>query len=374
MHATREALNPNVFIAPGVADGTMCLELFTAECSSMGSSRLPPMRTQSHAIATQSATTCNTNTKNDCPYVSVSRMKKQRMLEILLNGVSTRRYKRVIPEMADTVGVSRSTVSRDTIEASAAALKQLLERRFDDVELLIIYIDGMHFGEQCVLAAVGVDIEGRKHVLALREGATENAAAAKDLLQHLVEHGIDPTRRRLFVIDGSKALRTAINAVFGAETPVQRCRNHKLRNVLGRLPREQQGQTSSLMRAAWKMNPKDGIAKFRQIAGWLEHDYPEAAAALLEGLEECFTINRLDVPRSLHRCLATSNILDSPHSGVRSRTRRVCRWRPGMPARWSAAAFLEGEKSFRKIMGFRDLWALKAILDGSQPATRQVLA
>ena len=298
----------------------------------------------------------------------------ERMLEILLNGVSTRRYQRVIPEMADTVGVSRSTVSRETIEASEAALQQLLERRFDEVELLIIYIDGMHFGDQCVLAAVGVDIQGCKHVLALREGATENAEAAKDLLQHLVEHGIDPTHRRLFIIDGSKALRTAINAVFGAHTPVQRCRNHKLRNVLGRLPREQQAQTGSLMRAAWKMNQKDGMAKFRQIAGWLEHDYPEAAAALLEGLEECFTINQLDIPRSLHRCLATSNIVDNPHSGVRDRTRRVCRWRPGMPARWSAAAFLEIEKSFRKIMGFRDLWALKAILDGSQPATRQAVA
>jgi putative transposase len=298
----------------------------------------------------------------------------ERMLEIPLNGVSTRRYGKVIPEIADTVGVSRSTVSRETVEASEAALKKLLERRFDDVELLIIYIDGMHFGEQCVLAAVGVDMEGRKHVLALREGATENAEAAKDLLQHLVDHGVDPKRRRLFIIDGSKALRTAINAVFGVETPVQRCRNHKLRNVLGRLPRDKRGQTGSLMRAAWEMNPKDGMAKFRQIASWLEHDYPEAAAALLEGLEECFTINQLDIPRSVHRCLATSNIVDNPHSGVRDRTRRGCRWRPGMPARWSAAAFLEGEKSFRKIMGFRDLWALKAILDGSQPATRQAVA
>jgi putative transposase len=298
----------------------------------------------------------------------------ERMLQILLNGVSTRRYQRVIPEMADTVGVSRSTVSREGIEASEAALKQLLERRFDDVELLIIYIDGMKFQDQCVLAAVGVDLQGCKHVLALREGATENAEAAKDLLQHLVEHGIDPTRRRLFVIDGSKALRAAINAVFGAETPVQRCRNHKLRNVLGRLPRQQQAQTASLMRAAWKMNQKDGMAKFRQIAGWLERDYRDAGAALLEGLEECFTINRLDIPRSLHRCLATSNIVDNPHSGVRHRTRRVCRWRPGMAARWSAAAFLEIEKSFRKIIGYRDLWALKAILDGSQPATRQAVA
>jgi putative transposase len=120
----------------------------------------------------------------------------------------------VIPEMAETVGVSRSTVSREAAAASEAALKQLLERRFEDLELLIIYIDGMHFGDQCVLAAVRVDKEGCKHVLALREGATENAEAAKDLLQNLVAQGVDPARRHLFVIDGSKALRTAINAVF----------------------------------------------------------------------------------------------------------------------------------------------------------------
>jgi transposase-like protein len=298
----------------------------------------------------------------------------ERMLEILLHGVSTRRYRRVIAEMADRVGVSRSTVSRESIEASEAALEQLLERRFDEVELLIIYIEGMHLGDQGVLAAVGVDIQGRKPVLARREGATENAQAAKDLLQHLVEHGVDPARRRLFIIDGSKALRTAINAVFGAETPVPRCRNHKLRKVLGQLPREPQAQTAPLMRAAWKMNPREGRAKFPQIAGWLKHDYPEAAAALREGLEECFTLNRLAIPGSLHGGLATSDIVDNPHAGVRDRTRRVCRWGPGMPARWSAVAFLEIEKSFRKIMGYRDLWALKAILNGSQPATRQAVA
>ena len=270
-------------------------------------------------------------------------------------------------------GVSRSAVSREAIEASEAALKKLAERRFEDVDLLVIYIDGMHFGEQCVLAAIGVDGQGRKHVLALKEAATENAEASKDLLAQLVSQGVDPKRRRLFVIDGSKALRTAINAVFG-EHPIQRCRNHKLRNVLGRLPRDQQAQTGSLMRAAWKLGEKEGMNKFRQIATWLQPDYPDAARSLLEGLEECFNINRLDVPRSLHRCLATSNVVDNPHSGVRRRTRRVCRWRPGMPARWSAAAFVESQQSYRNLMGYRDLWALRAILDGSQPATRQAVA
>jgi hypothetical protein len=91
--------------------------------------------------------------------------------------------------------------------------------------------------------------------------------------------------------------------------------------------------------------------------------------------DECFTINRLDVLHSLHRCLATTNVIESPHSGVRIRTRRVCRWRDGgMVKRWMAAAFLATERNFRKMMGYRDLWALEAILNGSKSATRQAVA
>jgi transposase-like protein len=290
-----------------------------------------------------------------------------RLLEILLEGVSTRRYQAVIPKMADTVGVSKSSVSRTMIQASQAEVEKLLNRRFEDVDLLIIYIDGIHFGDQCVIGAVGVDDQGNKHVLGIQEGATENAAAAKDLLQSLVERGVKPERRRLFVIDGSKALRTAINAVFGGAGLVQRCRQHKLRNVVERLPKDQQEQTKSLLRAAWKLDAKAGMAKLEKLAQWLEREHPDAADSLREGMEECFTINRLDVPPSLHRCLASTNLIENPHSGVRRRTRRVCRWRDKrMAKRWAAAAMLATEKNFRRVMGHKDLWALKAILDGKQ--------
>jgi transposase-like protein len=294
------------------------------------------------------------------------RSMQKRMLEIVMNGVSTRNYEHIIPEMAESVGVSKSSVSRETIEASEAALKDLLERRLDDKDFIVIYIDGLHCGEHCVIGAVGVDLEGHKQVLGIQEGATENGAGCKDLLQNLVERGLDPEHQRLFVIDGSKALRSAINAVFGTKTPVQRCRFHKMRNVVERLPREQHEQTRSLIRAAWKLEAKEGMARLRKLAEWLREDYPDAAGSLLEGMEECFTINRLNVPPSLHRCLATTNLIESSQSGVRMRTRRVCRWQASMPARWVAAAFLATEKSFRRIMGYRDLWALKAILRGEQ--------
>ena len=298
-----------------------------------------------------------------------------RMLEILMRGVSTRNYKEVIPSMAETAGVSRSAVSRRVIEASEAEVEALLSRRFDELKLLVIYIDGLIFGDYTMIGAVGVDVEGNKHVLGIREGATENSTVVKELLEDIVARGVDAKRKMLFVIDGSKALRSAINAVFGAQQPVQRCRAHKLRNVLDHLPKEQRDQVKSVLRAAWKLDAKAGMARIRKLAEWLERDYPSAVTSLLEGLEECFTINRLGVPPSLCRCLATTNIIESPHAGVRIQTRRVTHWQNGkMVIRWLAAAFIRTEKRFNKIMGYRDLWTLEAILNDVQPAAGQVAA
>ncbi len=298
-----------------------------------------------------------------------------RMLDILMRGVSTRQYRGVIPEMADTVGVSKSSVSRQMSEASEAEVEVLLSRRLEELKLVIIYVDGMRFGDHVMIGAVGVDVDGHKHVLAIREGATENATVVKELLEDLVTRGVNPDSKRLFVIDGSKALRTAIHAVFGNQHPVQRCRAHKLRNVMDHLPEDQKDQVKSAMRAAWRLDAKGGMLRLKKLAEWLEREYPSAASSLMEGLEECFTINRLDVPVSLHRCLATTNIIESPHAGVRLRTRRVCRWRDGaMVKRWMASALLATEKNFRKIMGYRDLWALDAILNGSKSVTRREVA
>jgi transposase-like protein len=287
----------------------------------------------------------------------------ERVLDVLMRGISTRQYAEVLPEMASTCGVSKSNVSREAAEASEEALKEMLERRFDDVDLLVIYIDGMMFGEHHVISAVGVDRAGHKHVLGIQPGATENAAAVEDLLQQLVARGVNPKAKRLFVIDGAKALRAAIAKVFGPQHPVQRCRNHKIRNVVERLPEEQKDQAKAAMRASYKLEAKEGIARLRKLADWLEQEQPAAANSLREGLEECFTINRLGIPPSLHRCLATTNLIESPQSGVRMRTRRVCRWRDtAMVARWAAASFLATEKNFRRIMGWKDLWQLEAIL------------
>ncbi len=298
-----------------------------------------------------------------------------KLSDILMSGVSTRKYERVIPAMAESCGVSKSSVSREFKEASAEKLAELAQRRFDHLDLLVIYIDGLRFGDHHVIAALGVDSDGYKHILGLRAGATENAVVVKDLLTELVERGVDPARRRLFVIDGSKALRAGIDAVFGTKHPVQRCRNHKVENVMGYLPEELKDQVKAVMKAAYRLPADEGMARLTQQASWLQQEYPSAAASLREGLEELFTINRLGLPPTLRRCLATTNIVESPSAGVRIRTGRVTRWKDGaMVLRWAATAFLSTEQQFRRLMGYRDLWTLKAVLDDDVTQTKEAAA
>lgn len=287
-----------------------------------------------------------------------------RMLDILLHGVSTRHYRHVLPEMAQTVGVSKSSVSREAIEASEQVLQALAERRFDGHDILLIYLDGLRFGRQHVLAAVGVDGQGNKHVLGLRQGASENAVVVQELLEDLVARGIRPGRRRLFVIDGSKALRQGIDAVYGSNNPVQRCRRHKERNVLGYLPKEEQLRMRQVMKAAWRLPAAQGEARLEKEAQALEKDHPSAAASLREGLTEMFTVNRLGLPAPLSRGLCSTNVIESSFSGARNKTRRVTHWQDGsMALRWAAASLLATEKNFRKLLGYKLLWMLKAYLD-----------
>lgn len=287
-----------------------------------------------------------------------------RVHDILVTGVSTRKYAKVLPAMAGTVGVKKSSVSKRFIEASEKALQELHERKLDALELLAIYLDGIVVDTHHILAAVGVDREGKKHLLGLSSGASENSQVAKDLLNHLIQRGLDPERQYLFVIDGSKALRSALDEIFGEKALVQRCRTHKVRNVTERIPdKTVKAQTKAVMHAAYKLPAKEGMSRLKQQAEWLKRDYPDAATSLLEGLEDTFTVNRLNLTPSLMRCLSTTNLIENPNGAVRRVTARVSRYRDAaMALRWTATGFLEAEKSFRKIQGVKDLWVLETAL------------
>lgn len=300
-----------------------------------------------------------------------------RLGRLVMAGVSTRKYAEVIAPMAQSVGIKRSSVSRKLVAAAEAAMAKLAERRFDAIDILAVYIDGIRIAGQMIVVAVGLDSVGTKHLLGIKPGDTENAAVVKALLSDLVERGIAQDKRRLFIIDGAKALKSAIQSVYGDAAAIQRCRTHKVRNVLEAIAdKSVRAQTGAVMRAAFKLPAKEGKRKLQTHAAWLKADHADAAGSLLEGIDEMFTVNDLGLTPALARCLATTNIVENPNGTLRVITRRVSRWRDrDMIERWTALAYMEAERRFRKIQGHRDIWILgQALGRTEQQVDRQTKA
>jgi putative transposase len=291
----------------------------------------------------------------------------ERALEQMVLGVSTRRYARSLEPLGESVevgGISKSAVSERFVAGTGRKLAELMGRELGGLKLAVLMIDGVHFAAHVVLAAVGIDHAGRKHVLGLREGATENTAAVKALLADLAERGLDTSRSILVVIDGAKALRKAVGEVFGARALVQRCQAHKRRNVLDALPERLRAQVHHAMNQAYAAGEvKRARRLLENLARRLDDAHPGAAASLREGLEETLTRMTLGLPRGLERVLASTNLIENLFSRVREIARRVKRWQGGtMVLRWTAAGALEAERSFRKIAGYRALPKLVAAL------------
>jgi transposase-like protein len=294
--------------------------------------------------------------------------------EGIVAGLSTRNYHRAVESVLDGYGIEKSSVSREFVQASAAQLKKLCERKLDDLDLVAILIDGIHFGQQVLVVALGIATTGQKHVLGVWQGATENTALVKDLLEDLVARGLSTERRYLFVIDGAKALRAAIERVFGARAEVQRCQLHKRRNVKEYLPKNAQGDYDRRLRNAYAMTEYAAAkAEVEKIFRQLERVNPSAAHSLEEGMEETLTVHRLGVGALLRRSLATTNPIESCLSTVERVARNVKRWHGGdQPLRWTATGLLEAERKFRKVKGFRELANLQRQLNPSLTEQSQV--
>ncbi len=292
---------------------------------------------------------------------------EQRAVEQMVLGVSTRRYARSLeplPEVVAVRGISKSAVSERFVYGTERKLAELMSRELRGLPLVALLIDGVHFAEHVVIAAVGVDEHGAKHVLGLREGATENAAAVRALLGELVERGLDTNRSLLVVIDGAKALHKAVVEVLGAQALIQRCREHKKRNVTDALPERLRASVRSAMSQAYATrDPRRARRLLDNLARRLEHQHPGAAASLREGLEETLTVMRLGLPENLERVLSSTNLIENLFSRVREIGRRVKHWQSGtMVLRWTAAGVLEAERGFRKLAGCRAMPTLVAAL------------
>ena len=290
----------------------------------------------------------------------------RRIMDVALGGgVSTRKYHKTLDQTADAVGIGKSQVSRSLKKAMTTALEELQARTIPGADILAVYIDGFVVGSSHVIGAIGVKKNGTKMVLGVREGAGENLTVVTALLTDLRDRGLTSEVPRLFVLDGGKALASAVDGVYGTNATVQRCRNHKVRNVLDHLPQNKRAHAKLVLKAAFNVEDAGrGAEKLREYAADLERGgWSSAAGSLREGVEELFTVNALGLPSALRRCLGTTNLLDAAHSGTRGKLRRVTTWRDGaMAARWVAAAMVETEKCFRKIQGHHQLWMLEANL------------
>ena len=289
--------------------------------------------------------------------------------EKLMLGLSTRRYGQAVREFTEAYGLEKSAVSEHFIEASRVKLKDLMERRLNKLQLCALLIDATPFEGQQMIVALGIGQDGRKTILGIRQGATENATVVGELLGDLMNRGLDFSTPRLYVLDGGKALHAAVKKYAGESAPIQRCQVHKRRNVLDHLTDEQKPAVARKLNAAYAL---EEYAAAREALNGLHHQLmhlnPSAARSLGEGLEETLTVHRLHVPQQLRLTLASTNVIESAFSIVERVCLNVKRWHSGdQRERWVGSGLLVAEKQFRRIKGHKQLPLLLRELEALTP-------
>ena len=290
--------------------------------------------------------------------------------EKLMLGLSTRKYGQAVREFSEAYGLEKSAVSEHFIEASRAKLQDLMERRLDKLRLCALLIDATPFEGQQMVVALGIGQDGRKTILGIRQGATENATVVGELLGDLLNRGLDFSTPRLYVLDGGKALHAAVKKYAGESAPIQRCQVHKRRNVLDHLTDEQKPAVAKKLNAGYAL---EDYAAAKQALNGLHRELmdlnPSAARSLGEGLEETLTVHRLHVPLQLRLTLASTNVIESAFSIVERVCLNVNRWHAGdQRERWVGSGLLVAEKQFRRVKGHKQIPLLLRELEALIPS------
>jgi transposase-like protein len=290
--------------------------------------------------------------------------------EKLMLGLSTRKYGQAVREFSEAYGLEKSAVSEHFIEASRAKLQDLMERRLDKLRLCALLIDATPFEGQQMVVALGIGQDGRKTILGIRQGATENATVVGELLGDLLNRGLDFSTPRLYVLDGGKALHAAVRKYAGESAPIQRCQVHKRRNVLDHLTDEQKPAVAKKLNAGYAL---EDYAAAKQALNGLHRELmdlnPSAARSLGEGLEETLTVHRLHVPLQLRLTLASTNVIESAFSIVERVCLNVKRWHAGdQRERWVGSGLLVAEKQFRRVKGHKQIPLLLRELEALIPS------
>ena len=289
--------------------------------------------------------------------------------EKLMLGLSTRKYGQAVREFTEAYGLEKSAVSEHFIEASRAKLKEMMERKLDKMRLCALLIDATPFEGQQMVVALGIGEDGKKTILGIRQGATENATVVGELLGDLLERGLDFTQPRLYVLDGGKALTAAVKKHAGESAAIQRCQVHKRRNVLDHLTEEQKPSVAKKLNAAYAL---EDYAAAKQALDKLHRELmdlnPSAARSLGEGMEETLTVHKLHLPIQLRKTMASTNVIESAFSIVEQVCRNVKRWHDGdQRERWVGSGLLVAEKQFRRVQGYKQIPILIRELESLTP-------
>ena len=301
-------------------------------------------------------------TKREIPLGSYEMFQRASLLDEtvwqkIMLGLTMRSYKEVVQQFAQAYGLEKSTTSAHFVEASRQKLKQLMERSLAGLTIPVLVIDGTIFKGQSLVVAVGIEASGHKRVLGLRQGATENATVVGALLGDLMERGLDFTTPRLYIVDGSKAIRAAIRNYAGDAAFVQRCQVHKIRNVVEHVPEADRHSLKFRMRVAYAANEAaDARNLLYQLHEELLQSNPSAAGSLGEGLEECLTVMELRLPPKLRDTFSSTNCIESGFSIVEQICQQVKRWQGSdHRLRWVGSALLFAESRWNRIHGYRHM-------------------
>lgn len=350
----------------------------------LGGRRIPVRRPRVRTVADEHGVEREVHLESYDTFASVDLL-ADHMVASMLAGLSGRRYSSALEPVGETVeatatSTSQSSVSRRFIAATAERLAEFRSRPLDDQRWLICFVDGFDFAGHMMIGALGVTADGVKVPLGVVEGSTENATVVRHLITGLRDRGLDASEGILFVLDGGKALKTAVTSVFGDHAVIARCRAHKERNVMDHLPEAERPWVRRKLRAAWaNPNADEAEAALRALASQLEKVNPDAAASLREGLAETVTVTRLGVTGALLKTVMSTNPVESMIEIVRAHARNVKRWQDGdMRLRWAAAGMLAASTQFRRVKGYRQLpklaTALRHAVGADDPSTIAVTA
>lgn len=283
---------------------------------------------------------------------------REHVERLMLSGISTRNYEKTLKKTEQSLGLSRSSVSREFVQSSRESLNHLNSRRFPDQTFWCVVLDGIAFGGSIVIVVLGVDTAGNKHFLGISEGSTENADNALQALRAIRDRDTVFTDRVLVVMDGSKALEKAAKDFFGNRAEIQLCYLHKQRNVLAKLPRKYHSEFIRRYGQAFSANSyDDASSEMKSILSWLESVSYSAAESLREGHEALLTLHRIQMPAKLRTSFYTTNLIDSAFSNPRSHLNRVkkTQGKTDQVLRWVGSLLLVQESQFRKVRSYQHI-------------------